>query len=41
MMSPVVGNLESCAAPTSRCACCVEGLLDMFVREVIGTRRKE
>ena len=41
MMSPLVGNIEGFAAADIPLPMLLEGLADMFVREIIGTRRKD
>ena len=41
MMSPLVGNIESFASADIPLPMLLEGLADMFTREVIGSRRKD
>ena len=41
MMSPLVGNIEGFAAADIPLPMLLEGLADVFVREIIGTRRKD
>jgi AcrR family transcriptional regulator len=41
MLSPVVGHLESLAQTETPFPVLVDGLIDLMVREVLGTRRKD
>jgi AcrR family transcriptional regulator len=41
MMSPLVGNIESFASADIPLPMLLEGLADLFTREVIGSRRKD